>query len=159
MVAVEVATAPSRRQVAERDVAKRRLAHLLSRSLAYEGIPDDLIVTLEEVLSDRPGPAAPSRKFDGLLARIGLPTPRRRPPGVAPLSLEDSARIADRFRRATHQLVQIAPHRVALYPIEDLRLLLALRNQRPAPDVALSYLRRYALAIVALLDLMGDDEE
>lgn len=159
MVAIEVATPPSRRQVTERDVAKRRLAHLLSRSLADEGIPDDLIATLEEALSDRPGPSVPSRKFDGLLARIGLPTPRRRPPGVAPLSPEDAARIADRFRRATHQLVQVAPHRVALYPIEELRLLLALRNERPDPGTALSYLRRYALAIVALLDLMGDDEE
>ncbi|MGW9171071.1 hypothetical protein [Streptomyces decoyicus] len=82
MVAVEVATAPSRRQVTERDVAKRRLAHLLSRSLADEGIPDDLIPTLEEALSDRPGPAAPSRKFDDLLARIGLPPdsgPRKSP--------------------------------------------------------------------------------
>ncbi|MEU9120581.1 hypothetical protein AB0C96_12090 [Streptomyces sp. NPDC048506] len=156
---VATATAPARRPVTEEDVAKRRLVHVLSRSLADEGIPDDLIATLEEVLSDRPGAAAPPRKVDGLLARLGLPAPRQRPPKVAPLTSEDAARIGDRFRRATRQMMQVAPHRVALYPTEELRLLIALRNERPTPGEALSYLRRYALAIVALLDLMGDDEE
>ncbi|WP_435244255.1 hypothetical protein [Streptomyces sioyaensis] len=159
MVTVDVATGLPRRPVTEKDVAKRRLIHVLSRSLADEGIPDDLIATLEEVLSDRPGAAAPARKMGGLLARLGLPVPRQRPPEVAPLGPEDAARISDRFRRATRLLVQVAPHRVAFYPTEELRLLIALRNEQPAPGEALSYLRRYALAIVALLDLMGDDEE
>ncbi|MEV7383860.1 hypothetical protein [Streptomyces lydicus] len=161
MVAVGEATAtrPLRRAVTERDTERRRLVHLLGRSLADEGIPDDLIATLEEVLSDRPGAAAPARKVEGLLARLGLPAPRRRPPEVSPLCPEDAARIADRFRRATRQLLQVAPHRVAFYPTDELRQLISLRNERPAPGEALSYLRRYALAIVALLDLMGDDEE
>ncbi|AIA06712.1 hypothetical protein [Streptomyces noursei] len=161
MVAVDVATATGllRRPVTENDVAKRRLIHVLSRSLADEGIPDDLITTLEEVLSDRPGAVAPARKMDGLLARFGLPAPRQRPPEVCPLGPEDAARISDHFRRATRLLVQITPHRVAFYPTEELRLLIALSNERPDPSEALSYLRRYALAIVALLDLMGDDEE
>ncbi|MFE2157083.1 hypothetical protein ACFW9M_04630 [Streptomyces lydicus] len=161
MVAVDVATATGllRRPVTENDVAKRRLIHVLSRSLADEGIPDDLIATLEEVLRDRPGAAAPARKVDGFLTRAGLPAPRRRPPEIAPLSPEEAARITDRFRRATRLLMQVAPHRVAFYPTEELRLLIALRNERPDPGEALSYLRRYALAIVALLDLMGDDEE
>ncbi|WP_235464269.1 hypothetical protein [Streptomyces platensis] len=118
-----------------------------------------MITTLEEVLSDRPGAAAPARKMEGILARLGLPAPRRQRPDVAPLCPEDSARIADRFRRATRQLLQVAPHRVAFYPTDELRQLIALRNERPAQGEALSYLRRYALAIVALLDLMGDDDE
>lgn len=110
-------------------------------------------------LNDRPGIAVPARKVEDFLAGLGLPAPRRRPPAVAPLSPEDAARITDRFRRATRQLLQVTPHRVAIYPTEELRLLIALRNEQPAPGEALSYLRRYALAIVALLDLMGDDEE
>lgn len=156
---VATSPAPLRRPVTKTDEDKRRLAHLLGRSLAEEGIPDDLIATLEEVLSDQPGVAAPARKVDGVLTRLGLPVPPRRSPPLAPLSPQDAARISDRFRRATHQLVQVAPHRVAIYPIEELRLLITLRNERPASGEALSYLRRYALAIVALLDLMGDDEE
>ncbi|MFJ9416701.1 hypothetical protein ACIRPT_21265 [Streptomyces sp. NPDC101227] len=161
MVAVSEATATRaiRRPVTENDAGKRRLVHILSRSLADEGIPDDLIATLDETLRDRPGVAAPARKMDGFLARLGLPAPRQRPPEVAPMAPEDAARISDQFRRATRLLLQVAPHRVSFYPAEELRLLIALRNERPDPGEALSYLRRYALAIVALLDLMGDDEE
>ncbi|WP_254068880.1 hypothetical protein [Streptomyces sp. TM32] len=84
--------------------------------------------------------------------------PRQQPLKTEPLSEEDTARIATRFRRATYQLVQVVPHRVAMYPTEELRRLLALRDERPAPSEELSYLRRYALTIVALLDLMGDDK-
>ncbi|MEU0715610.1 hypothetical protein ABZ498_00325 [Streptomyces lavendulocolor] len=145
--------------VSPEDETKRRLAHLLSRSLADEGISDDLIDTLEEVLSDRPAvPAKAGRKLDALLARFGLPCLRRPTAQVALLTEEEAARITDRFRRATRQLLQVVPHRVAMYPTEELRLLLALRDEQPPPDEALSYLRRYALAIVAILDLMGDDE-
>ncbi|MFG2313155.1 hypothetical protein ACGFS9_31485 [Streptomyces sp. NPDC048566] len=53
--------------------------------------------------------------------------------------------------------MQVVPHRVAVYPTEELRGLLALRDEQPSPAQALSYLRRYALAIFAILDLMGDD--
>ncbi|MFI8944140.1 hypothetical protein [Streptomyces syringium] len=162
MVAVDEATAAEllRGQVACEDEVKRRIAYLLARSLADEGIDDDLIDTLEEVLSDRPaGPATRGRKLDALLVGLGFPLRRRRIPEVAPLSDEDAARIADRFRRATRQLAQVVPHRVARYPTEDLRRLLALRDEQTAPGEALPYLRRYALAIVAVLDLIGDDAE
>ncbi|WP_433860176.1 hypothetical protein [Streptomyces kronopolitis] len=153
-------TAPKRRPVTANDVKKRRLAHALSRSLACEAIPEDLITMVEEVLSDRPGPAGPGgRKLDNLLARMGLPTPRQRSPRTTPLSPEDATRIAERFRRATRLLLQIAPHRIAIYPTDELRRLIVLRDLRPAPDQMLRYLRQYALAIVAVLDLMGDDEE
>ncbi|WP_432001563.1 hypothetical protein [Streptomyces sioyaensis] len=151
--------ASKRRPVTANDLKKRRLAHALSRSLAFEGIPDDLIAMVEEVLSDRPCPAGPGRKLDNLLARIGLPTPRQRSPRTMPLSPEDATRIAERFRRATRLLLQIAPHRIAIYPTEELRRLLVLRDLRPAPEQMLAYLRRYALAILAVIDLMGDDEE
>ncbi|WP_370418985.1 hypothetical protein AB8O64_11045 [Streptomyces sp. QH1-20] len=162
MVAVNEATAAEllSQPVTPGDEVKLRIAYLLSRSLADEGISDDLIDTLEEVLSDRPaGPAACGRKLDALLVRLGFPLCRRQRPEVAPLSDEDAARIADRFRRATRQLMQVVPHRVAMYPTEELRLLLALRDEQTPPDEALSYLRRYALAILAVLDLMGDDAE
>ncbi|MGW8062262.1 hypothetical protein ACVV2G_08270 [Streptomyces ziwulingensis] len=42
-------------------------------------------------------------------------------------------------------------------PTEELRLLIAPRDEETAPGEALSYGRRYALAILAVLDLMGDD--
>lgn len=111
MVAVDDVTAAGLpgRPVGAEDELKRRIVHLLSRSLADEGIGDDLIGTLDEVLSDRPGPAAPDRKIDALLIRWGLPVPRRRPPTVAPLTAEEAARITDRFRRATRQLMQVVP--------------------------------------------------
>ncbi|MCL7381274.1 hypothetical protein [Streptomyces sp. 35G-GA-8] len=159
MVAVDEATAAELlgRPDTSKDEAKRRLVYLLSRSLADEGISDDLIDTLEEVLADRPGRPARSWRLDDLAIRLGLPACRQQPPEVVPLSCEDAARINDRFRRATRQLVQVVPHRVAMYPTEELRHLLALRDEQPDPDEALWYLRRYALAILALLDLMGDD--
>lgn len=159
MVAVDVATAAEllSRPLSSRDEAARRLANALARSLAAEGISDDLIDTLEEVLSGWPGPAAPDRKLHTWLGRFGLPLPRRQPPDALPPSYEDATRIADRFRRATRQLLQTAPHRVAMYPTQELHLLLVLRDEQPGPDEALSYLRRYTLAILAVLDLMGND--
>lgn len=141
------------------DEDKRWLVHTLSRSLAAEGISDDLIDTLEEIFTDRPDGAPPVRRLDGLLVRLGLPLPRRKQPiAVRPLTQEEAARITDRFRRATRQLMQVAPYRVAAYPTEELQRLLALRNEQPAPSEALSYLRRYAMEITRVLDLMGDDE-
>ncbi|MFF9313867.1 hypothetical protein ACF1BS_23530 [Streptomyces sp. NPDC014748] len=145
------------RPVTDEDESKRRLAYLLSRSLAAEGIGDELIDALNEVL-DRPPLAPTCRKRDDLLARLGLPLPERRLGRPVPLSAGDAARIADLFRRATRQLLQVVPHRVSVYPTERLRFLLALRDERHEPAEALSYLRRYALAILAVLDLMGDDE-
>ncbi|MGW3118538.1 hypothetical protein ACWDBW_15610 [Streptomyces sp. NPDC001107] len=163
MVAVDNATAAELlgRPVSSGDETMRRLVHVLSRSLAAEGISGDLIDTLEDVFRDRPDPSPGDRgrKLDGLLVRVGLPLPRRqrRSKSAVPLSEDEAARITDRFNRATAQLVQVLPHRVGWHPTEEVCRLLALRDARPAPDQVLSHLRRYALAIVDILDLMGDD--
>ncbi|MFJ3212788.1 hypothetical protein [Streptomyces flaveolus] len=153
---VTVSGLPSR-TITTGDEEKRRLVHALSRSLADEGISDDLVAALEEVLSDRPGPAPRGTRLDELLIRVGFPLRRQPLPEVTPLSSADAARISDRFHRATRQLVQVAPHRTTVYPTEELRCLLALRDESIPSTDALPYLRRYALAIVAILDLMGDD--
>lgn len=160
MVAVDGATAALLldQPVSTDDAITRRVGQALLRALVAEGISDDLIDTLEETFADRP-PAARKRRFDGVRLRLGLPLPRRKTPQEAsPLSQEEAVRITNRFRRATHQLVRVAPQRVQMYPTEELRHLLALHDEQPSEGAELSYLRRYALAIVALVDLMGDDE-
>ncbi|ALO95169.1 hypothetical protein ACFW6E_34650 [Streptomyces olivaceoviridis] len=148
-----------RRPVTSGGEEMRRLAHLLTRSLAAEGISDDLVDTLEEVFALRPVAVEPGPKLDRLVARLLSPVLRQqRRSKPAPPSTDDVARIADRFRRATRQLVQVVPYRVDMYPTDKMRRLLALGDEHPTDDEALSYLRRYALAIVAVLDVMGDDE-
>ncbi|MFE4534130.1 hypothetical protein ACFRKB_03540 [Streptomyces scopuliridis] len=161
MVAVDNATGNLLfRSFSSEDETLRRLAFSLSRSLADEEISDDLFDTLEDVLGDRalPAPAGRARRTDDLLVRLGLPLPKRRHQGKATLLLpEEAGRITNRFRRATSHLMQVVPHRVAMYPAEELRLLIALSDERPDPDRAVAHLRRFAFAILAVLDLMGDD--
>ncbi|WP_256076495.1 hypothetical protein [Streptomyces sp. BpilaLS-43] len=131
----------------------------MTRSLVAEGISYDLIVTVEEVLSDRPEPTGRPSRLGRLLVRCGLPLRPQPGPTTAPFSEQDARRISDRFRRATRQLLQVAPYRVVpYYPTQELSLLVALRDEEVSPGEALPYLRRYALAILAVLELMGDDE-
>ncbi|WP_326613463.1 hypothetical protein OG949_34775 [Streptomyces scopuliridis] len=162
MVAVDNATAAHllSRPVSSQEETLSRLAFFLSRSLAEEGIGDEVFDTLEDVLGDRaqPAPALRVHRSDELLVRLGLPLPRRRRrEKAAPMLPEEATRISDRFRRATTHLMQVVPHRVAMYPAEELRLLISLRDEQPAPDQAVAHLRRFAFAILAILDLMGDD--
>ncbi|MFJ4800131.1 hypothetical protein [Streptomyces murinus] len=159
MVAVNAATGAKllSQPVAATDEVVRRLRHALSRSLAADGIGDDLIGSLEEVLSDRPALPTAGRWFDGLLMRLGLPLPPLLPPAVTPLSEEAERRLLDKFRRATRQLIEVVPHRVTVYPTAEVRHLLLLCDGSPAEGEGLPYLRRYALAILAILDVMGDD--
>ncbi|MFD3909989.1 hypothetical protein [Streptomyces sp. NPDC058603] len=162
MVAVDNATAAKLlcRSYSSEDETLRRLASSLSRSLADEGIGDDLFDTLEDVLGDRaqPAPEGRVRRADDLLVRLGLPVPQRRHQEKAtPLLPVEATRISNSFRRATTHLMQVVPHRVAMYPTEELRLLIAVRDERPDPDQAVAHLRRFAFAIVAILDLMGDE--
>ncbi|MFD3514880.1 hypothetical protein [Streptomyces sp. NPDC058657] len=163
MVAVDNATAAELlgQPVSDHETAMRRIVFSLSRALAREAVSEELVDLLDTVLMDPPfpGPAASGRhRGDGFLTRCGFPR-LRRPQHTAPppLTGDEAARIAARFRAATAQFIQAAPHRIAWYPTEELRLLSALRDERPAPDQFLPYLRRYALALLAVLDLMGDD--
>ncbi|MFD6989393.1 hypothetical protein [Streptomyces sp. NPDC059943] len=148
------------RPVSSDDETLGRLAFSLSRSLAEEGVGDEVFDTLEDVLGDRAqrAPARRVHRSDDLLVRLGLPLPlRRRQEKAAPLLPEEALLISDRFRRATTHLMQVVPHRVAMYPTQELRLLIALRDEQPTPDQAVAHLRRFAFAILTVLDLMGDD--
>ncbi|MFF2640006.1 hypothetical protein ACFVUB_09155 [Streptomyces niveus] len=162
MVTVDNATAATllSRPVSSHDETLSKLAFFLSRSLAEEGIGDEVFDTLEDVLGDRAQPAPPRRvhRSDDLLLRLGLPLPqRRRQEKATPMLPEDATRISDRFRRATTHLMRVVPHRVAMYPTEELRLLISLRDEQPTPDQAVAHLRRFAFAILTILDLMGDE--
>lgn len=128
--------------------------------LVKDGVGDDLYDALNEVLAEPPPPRA--RRAKSALARFRPLAPRRRRPVKArPLSAQHAARLADLFRRATRQLLQVAPQRLPGWlPTEELHLLRVLRDERPDPqdpDEYMPYLRRYASALLAVLDLMGDD--
>ncbi|MEU9748342.1 hypothetical protein [Streptomyces niveus] len=163
MVAVDNATAADLFSLpvsSHDETTLSRLAFFLSRSLAEEGIGDEVFDTLEDILGDRAQPAPPRRvhRSDVLLVRLGLPLPRRqRQEKAAPMLPDEAIRISDRFRRATTHLKQVVPHRVAMYPTEEVRLLISLRDEQPDADQAVAHLRRFAFAVLAILDLMGDD--
>ncbi|MFB8016952.1 hypothetical protein ACFC36_00150 [Streptomyces rubiginosohelvolus] len=157
IAADETAGSQQRRQITALDEEKRRLAHVVYRSLLPELIAYDLIVTIEEVLSD--APAVDRRRLDDPMVRFDFPARRSRPPESAPPSREDALRIRTRFQRATVLFKQIAPYRAPVYPTEELRLLRDLSNERPDLDESRSHMYRYALVLSALLDLMGDDVE
>ncbi|TXL87699.1 hypothetical protein [Streptomyces sp. IB2014 016-6] len=162
MVIVDNATAADllSRPFSSQQETLSRLAFFLTRSLAEEGVCDEVFDTLEDILGDRaqPAPAQRVHRSDELLVRLGLPLPRRRYQEKAtPMLPDEATRISDRFRRATAHLMQVVPHRVATYPTEELRLLVSLRDEQPTPDQAAAHLRRFAFAILTVLDLMGDD--
>lgn len=129
----------------------------LRRSLVVDGIGDDVYDALEKLLGH--GREAPSRRRPRrALATLGL-VPRRRPVEAPSIPAEEAARISERFRNATTQLVQIAPYRVWWTPTEKLQVLRDLRAHRPNlqdPDEYMAYLRRYARALSDVLDILGD---
>ncbi|MFE3737734.1 DUF6415 family natural product biosynthesis protein [Streptomyces sp. NPDC059134] len=65
--------------------------------------------------------------------------------------------IAEQFRRRTTQLIKAVPHLIRPYPDDEIRRLIDLRSERPAAEHAYRHALRFAMAIVELLDLMGDD--
>ncbi|MCB5911974.1 hypothetical protein [Streptomyces pinistramenti] len=134
-----------------------RLVPALGRSLARDGFGDDLYDTLHEVVSDQSAPS--DNGLPARLARLALPVARRRPKprNTAAPPPADIARIVDRFGRATKQLLYVVPHRITPYPVREVQLLLDLRDERPDPAQTVVHLRRWALAIMTILDLMGDD--
>jgi hypothetical protein len=99
----------------------------LRRLLASEAIDEQLYEDLEAVLGE-----------------YGQPVPHL------------VAAIAARFRQATTTFVEIVPYLVRPYPVDEMRRLIYLSAEHPHPDDAPGHLRRFALAILAILDLMGD---
>lgn len=70
---------------------------------------------------------------------------------------EEVTELADRFRQTTAALIQLVPYTVRPYPVDAMYLLIQLRSERPEPQGAYRYVLRFAVAIVDVLDLMGDD--
>ncbi|NGO48916.1 DUF6415 family natural product biosynthesis protein [Streptomyces ureilyticus] len=99
----------------------------LRRSLASEAIDEQLYDDLEAVLGE-----------------YGHPAP------------DLGTVLAARFRKATTTFVEIVPYLVQPYPVDEMRRLIYLSAEHPHPDDAPGHLRRLALAILAILDLMGD---
>ncbi|WP_405576160.1 DUF6415 family natural product biosynthesis protein [Streptomyces sp. NBC_01092] len=64
--------------------------------------------------------------------------------------------IAARFRKATTTFVEIVPYLVRPYPVDEMRRLIYVSAEHPHPDDASGHLRRLALAILSVLDLMGE---
>ncbi|WP_159039809.1 DUF6415 family natural product biosynthesis protein [Streptomyces sp. TP-A0356] len=82
--------------------------------------------------------------LEALLGEHASPTP------------DEAAALAGRFRRVVDQLVQIVPHRVQPYPVDEVRLVNRLHAERPSAQEARGHLRRFAMAILDVLDLMGE---
>lgn len=66
------------------------------------------------------------------------------------------ATLTSRLREVLQQLVEIVPYRVAPYPVDEMRLVVRLGDEHPSPQDAHGHLRRFALAILTVLDLMED---
>ncbi|QEU90522.1 hypothetical protein [Streptomyces kanamyceticus] len=73
-----------------------------------------------------------------------------------PTSAEIS-RLADRFRQVTLVLIELVPLTVTPYPVDAMQLLIELRANQPCPQRSHRHILRFALAIVDVLNLMGDD--
>ncbi|RCG24079.1 hypothetical protein DTL70_12400 [Streptomyces diacarni] len=164
MIAVDDATAATlvrRRFSTDTETLVKYLGSMRRWLAAEEGIGDDLYNVLEQIVGERAQPAPDSLrrpKLDDVLVRLRLPLPRRCRRGSAPpMDPAEAARITDHFRSATTELKQLAPHRTAVCPIREIARLIALADERPPPDQAVAHLRRYAFAILDVLDLMGDD--
>lgn len=127
-VTVDVATQLLSRQSSnDRETVEMFLASL-RRFLAREAVDDELYEDLEAVLGEHAQPAP-----------------------------HEIVAIAARFRKATTTLVEIVPRLVQPYPVDEMRRLIYLSAEHPHPERAPGHVRRFALAILVLLDLMGDD--
>ncbi|MGW0705783.1 DUF6415 family natural product biosynthesis protein [Streptomyces sp. NPDC002643] len=100
----------------------------LLRSLALEVLNHQLFENLEAVLGEH-----------------ARPTP------------QEIAALAWWLRGATTKLVEFAPRLVTPYPIAEVRRLIDLSAEHPRSGHALGHLRRFALAVLALVDLVGVD--
>lgn len=103
------------------------LLYSLRRSLAREAIDEQLYDDLDAVLDE-----------------YAQPTPHQ------------ITAIAERFRKTTTEIVGVVPYLVRPYPVEAMRRLIHVSAEHPHPDDALGHLRRFALTILTILDLMGE---
>ncbi|NNN34640.1 hypothetical protein HLK59_30630 [Streptomyces sp. S3(2020)] len=103
------------------------LLYSLRRSLAEEAVYEHLYDDLEAVLGE-----------------------------YADLAPVEVTVIAEWFRTAATNFVEVVPRLVLPYPEDEMRHLIYLSAEHPRPDDALGHLRRFALAILVILDLMGD---
>ncbi|MGW7427601.1 DUF6415 family natural product biosynthesis protein [Streptomyces sp. NPDC054813] len=72
--------------------------------------------------------------------------------GSAPTS-EEAVALTERLRDVLRHLIEIVPHRVAPYPVEEMRL----SGEEPLPQEACGHLRRFASAVLAVLDMLEGD--
>ncbi|MEV7886923.1 DUF6415 family natural product biosynthesis protein [Streptomyces sp. NPDC002817] len=129
MVAVtdDVAQQLLSRQTSDDQGTLVTLLYSLRRSLAGEAVYEHLYDDLEAVLGE-----------------------------YADLDPDEVTVIAEWFRTAATNFVEVVPRLVRPYPEDEMRCLIYLSAEHPRPDDALGHLRRFALAILAILDLMGD---
>jgi hypothetical protein len=83
--------------------------------------------------------------LEAVLGEYAAPTP------------EEVAALTDRLRGVLQQLIEIVPHRVMPYPVEEMRLVMRLSSEEPPPQEAHGHLHRFALAILMVLDLVEGD--
>lgn len=126
-IAHETAAEMSERCSAD-DVTAGIVLFGLRRSLAREAVTDELYDDLEAVLGE----------------------------GAKP-SPSEVAAIAERLRRVTTQLVEVVPYLVTPYPIDEMQHVIEMSARQPPPERAHRHLIRFAMAVLTLLDLMGDD--
>lgn len=101
----------------------------LRRSVAREAVSDELYDDLEAVLGEHADPAPDE---------------------------DEAAAVAARLRGAVTELLRIVPYLVTPYPIDEVRCVIDMRAQQPPPEDTRGHLVRMAMAILTLLDLMGD---
>lgn len=132
-----------------------RIMARLAQDVVADGVEDDLVATLDEILVT--GGQAPTPARSSLLAR--LPYRRRRAhESTTSFSETDAARLLFQLQRSTNSFIALARQRIAPEPSALFDRLRAFHDGKPEPDDLAGYLRRYALAFTELLDQVGDDE-
>ena len=127
VLTIGVASQLLRRPSANDRYTLTRFRYALRRALAHEATDDQLWDDLDAVLGEF------------------APAPH------------EIAHITARFRTATTTLVEIVPHLVHPYPLGPMRRLIFLSAELPSPEGARGHLNRFAMGLVDVLELMGDD--
>ncbi|MEU8543115.1 hypothetical protein AB0C52_24560 [Streptomyces sp. NPDC048717] len=122
---------------------------------------EDLLAAIDAVMDPCHAPASPAAlsAAGALLGRLPF-RPRRREEVVlkaGALSEEDVAWIVFQFRRATEPAINRATVRVRPVPTRLITQARALHQGIPEGDDVVGYLRRYAQALLDLLDLVRGD--